>query len=298
MGAMRARSVQPRTIPRQSGAGYRMPRMALFAMIVLAALLGLGSDPTGGDPPTAYAGHTTAAVRVYSPVSGTWWVSSPPRLHNGCEPYTSDYVDSPWFDVVYPDGPCRSAVPVTADWAIDLNGGAAGDVVFIDIEPGTIDSNFGGGIYKVMAGDIGQWDNSANGQYQFFGVQVQTSTGVWENYAWIRLGHVNNFRFAPGALVAGPSSGRMTKIVANVAPKGLYEVHVHQDFYNYNYWSRSYNWDGPTTDDDLYLTGPCIRSGGSAYKCNTKVYGSDVIGYVGGNKPNYAQVDNPYFIEF
>jgi len=270
----------------------------MLVMMVIAALLALGPDRPGGRPRTAYADHTVGAVRVYSPASGTWWVTSPPRLHNGCDPYTTYYVDSPMFDVDPDVGPCRSAAPVKADWAIDIYGMPAGTSAWIDIEPGTIDGNYGGGIYRVVAGEIGQWDSSANGKYQFFGIQVQTSPGVWENYAWIRLGHINNFRFNPGTVVAGPSSGRMMNVVAEVAPLGNYAVHVHQDFYNYNYWSRSYNWDGPTTDNDMDLTGPCIRSGGSAYQCNTQVFGSDVIGYVGGNKPDFAQVDNPYFIEF
>ena len=142
--------------------------------------------------------------------------------------------------------------PVASDWAVDF-GAPQGANVFIDVEPGTIDGNYGLGIYRVVAGDIAQWDSSANGKYQYFGIHVQTSYGVWENFAWIVLGHLDPAYTTPGTVIAGPTSGRATVAVGAVAAKGSWFPHIHQEFYNYSYISRSYNWDGPTTDEDMSL---------------------------------------------
>lgn len=266
-------------------------RFGILLLLGIAFAAGLVAAP--GAPDEAHASHTTGALRVYAPFGGSWWVSSPSKFHDGCSPYTENYYDTYKFD----DGSCYAAS--YGDWAIDFAGGSVGDNVYIDVEPGTIDGNYGLGIYRVVAGDISQWDQSANGKYQYFGIHVQTATGAWENFAWMLLGHIDNFSYpTPGTVIAGPTSGRITVAVGKVAPLGSWPVHIHQELYNYSYYARSYNWDGPTTDDDTALSGPCIRGGGSATACNTQSYGTDVIGYVGGNKPSFAQVNNPYFVEF
>lgn len=252
-----------------------------------------GSQPFSGPVQTASASHTAGAVRVYAPFGGSIYVTSPSRFHDGCPPYTTDYYDSPKFD----DGTCSRGVPPASDWAIDF-GVSYGANVYIDIEPGTIDGNYGLGIYRVVAGDVAQWDTSANGKYQYFGIQAQTGSGDWENYAWIVLGHIDPKFLSPGTVIAGPSSARATVAVGTVAAKGTWEVHVHQEFYNYTNYSRSYNWDGPTTDNDTVKGPTCVRSGSSPSACNAEALGSDIIGYVGGNKSSFAQVDNPYFVEF
>jgi hypothetical protein len=261
--------------------------------VILGLAAAMGPNPVTGPVAPAHASHTAGALRVYAPFGGSWWVTSPSRFHDGCEPYTSSYFDTPKFD----GSTCVAGT--SGDWAIDFAGGAVGANAYVDVEPGTIDGNYGLSIYRVVAGDILQWDSSANGKYQYFGIHVQTSTGSWENYAWILLGHVDNFNYpTPGTVIAGPTSGRSTVAVAKVAPAGTWPVHIHEEFFNYTYVARSYNWDGPTTDDDTSLTGPCSRGGGSTYACNAQALGSDVVGYVGGNKSAFAQVDNPYFVEF
>lgn len=245
----------------------------------------------------AAASHTVGALRVYAPVAGSnWKVSSPSRFHDGCEPYTTSYYDSPNFD----NGTCGPGVlGWDVDWSIDFAGGGVGANVYIDVQPGTIDGNFGLSTYRVVAGGIYQWDSSLNGKYQYFGIHVQTSGGSWENYAWIVLGHIDNFSYpTEDTIVAGPTTSRSTVVVAKMAPKGTWDPHVHQEFYNYAYVARSYNWDGPATDNDLSLDPSCNRGTTSMSDCNAVVYGTDVVGYVGGNKTSFAQVNNPYYADF
>lgn len=272
-----------------------LPFRLIALLGVVVAIVGLtGGQPFPANVQTARASHTAGALRVYAPFGGLWTVTSPSRYHNGCPPDTTTHFDSVKFD----NGSCTPAA--SGDWSIDFADGIAGSAVYIDVEPGTIDGNYGLSVYRVVAGDIQQWNTSANGKYQYFGIHVQTPSGTWENFAWILLGHINNnYYLTPGTVIAGPTSGRTVTTVAQVAPAGSWPVHVHQEFYNYTYDSRSYNWDGPTTDNDTFKGPDCVRSGGSSpAQCNAKVFGSDVIGYVGGNQPSFFQVDNPYFGEF
>lgn len=74
------------------------------------------------------------------------------------------------------------------------------------------------------------------------------------------------------------------------------------EYYNYDYLSRSYNWDGPfnATDGEMTAGPACVRSGAepNPVTCNTEIRSTDVVGYVGGNKTSFLQVGHPYYFGF
>jgi len=61
---------------------------------------------------------------------------------------------------------------------------------------------------------------------------------------------------------------------------------------------RSLNWDGPSNASDAILGPACSRTSANSSTCNAEVTSYDTIGYVGGTKSSYAQIDNPYYPDF
>jgi hypothetical protein len=172
---------------------------------------------------------------------------------------------------------CNSAVyqnPVGADWSIDIDA-SEDDAVWIEIAPQAIDGGAAGGLYRVKAGAIYDFRPSqtcSNDKYQYFGVHTYNSgTGLWENFAWFILGHMDENGVA---------------LVGRVAPGGTcWGSHVHMEGYNYSYYSRTYDWDGPTNNDDDDFEPPCTRSGAQTDdECNAYMKSTDILGYVGGTK--------------
>ena len=73
------------------------------------------------------------------------------------------------------------------------------------------------------------------------------------NYAWILLGHIDNPVYSSGTVIIGPTTSRGTVYVAQVAPKDIWEEHVHMEISNNfggTYFSRPYEWDGTENNDD------------------------------------------------
>lgn len=180
--------------------------------------------------------------------------------------------------------------------------------VFIDIAPGTIDGNFGSVIYRGKAGPISNFASKAgctagtsdNTQYQKFIIQAQNGS-IWEDFPFIIAAHVDNLSYpVNGTIIAGPTSSRSTVIVATVdSTTCSWPAHLHWKGYSNTGWARTYNWDGPSAQNEYGNWGPaCLRSGGNPANCETQIFSTDVVGYVGGNKPNFAEVNNPYLPDF
>jgi len=263
-------------------------RLGLTA-IAVAVATGLSRDEASA------AAYETGAYKVYSPLGTERWVNSPSRFHNGCEPYTTYYTDAPQFDT----GACGPAAG--GQWSMDIQA-ADNHAAFIDVAPGSIDGLAAGSTYRVVAGDTGSWGGS-NGGYQYFGIHTwNPNSGIWENYAWILLGHIDTFQFSSGSTVISSTTNRGTVIVAYVAPEGIWQEHLHFETTNYfggTFYSRSYNWDGPENDYDQDTSEHCNRTGSyGPYNCNARIRGADVVGYVGGRKTTWLQVDNPYYTWF
>lgn len=240
----------------RSGRVARRQAAKLLAMGAIAMALVLATTLVADRDNRALATEF-GTYSLLSPLSSTIWVTSTPRYHDGCEPYTSNYWDTPKFD----DGTCHSAA--SGDFAMDF--GASQDAyVYIDVNPAALDGFPAGGQYRIVAGDVVQWDSSANGKYQIFGIHVPDGAGGWMNYGWIVVGHINRFIYASGTVIAGPTTGHSVVAVAQVAPAGTWPVHLHFETYTNNGYSRPYDWDGPTNADDTSLSGPCNRSGSSA----------------------------------
>lgn len=259
---------------------------ALFAVIVLML----------PHPSTASAVYETGTYLVRSPVDKTRFVTTPGRYHNGPN-CPVELFDSPRFDS--PD--CTHAgIPqgtLPPDWSIDVHA-EAGEYAYIDIYPLAQDGHPAGGLYRVVAGDIFEWDSTTTGKYQYFGIHTwNPEISAWENYAWVRLGHINSFT-PPGATVISPTTEPAWAAVGRVAPAGGYLAHVHMDFFNERGWSRSYNWHGPTNATDDTWGPPCVPAGGSAPDCNTMLAPYMGVGFIGGRWPGYAQLDNPYYSGF
>ena len=192
---------------------------------------------------------------------------------------------------------------------MDIGGvGVGGDYVFIDIAPGTIDGNFGSVVYRVKAGPISNFASKAgctagatdNTQYQKFIIQAQNGS-VWEDFSFIIVAHVDNLSYpVNGTIIAGPTSSRSTVIVATVdSTTCSWPAHLHWEGFSNTGWARTYNWDGPSSQNEYGDWGPaCTRAGGNQADCETQIFSTDVVGYVGGNKPSFAQVNNPYFPDF
>jgi len=257
----------------------------------------------------ADATHATGSYAIISPLGGSDdWITSPTRYHTD-NPFDGgtcpvDNLDDPDFDGL-PGQPCRSAVTddgAPGDWSIDI-GGVEDDPVYIDINPSGIDGASAGGQYRVVAGSVLDFrpnDTCANDKYQYFRIHVYNSgTSTWENYAWIVLGHMDS-SYADGATVISSRTTQGTAIVGYVAAgSSCWPQHIHMEAYNYANYSRSYDWDGPRNNTDTSYTGPCIRSGSQPdLDCNAKSTSSDVIGYVGGTKTSFQEVNNPYYSDF
>jgi hypothetical protein len=266
--------------------------LALIALVA-AIMIGLGQTKN------AAAAYETGTYQIRSPLDYTQWVTSPPRYHDGsiCP---STYWDSPDFDNT---SVCRAAnVPAggdTPDWAIDVDADQSDDV-YIDVNPLSQEGFPAGSTYRVVAGDVYQWDSSSNGQYQYFGIHTwNPNTSGWENYAWARIGHIDNFVYPTAGTVIIPSTtGHHYAIVAKVAPQGSWGTHVHMDFYNYSGWSRAYDWDGPSNANDTILGPACLTGGGSASDCNTQLTNTEGVGYIGGSSSFFTEIDNPYYVGF
>jgi len=178
---------------------------------------------------TFAAAYETGAYHIVSPMGGVArYVTSPPQFHDGCEPYTSSYYDSPKFD----DGSCSPGLsPTSGQWALDMQG-SDNDFVYIDINPGAIDGVQAGTTYRIVAGTQGSW-GGVNGGYQYFGIHTwNPSILVWENYAWIALGHIDNMVYTSGAVIAGPTTSRATVIIGQIAPQGTWAEHLHVEVSN------------------------------------------------------------------
>ncbi len=240
------------------------------------------------------ATHTTGAYLIYTPTDNVQWVNSPPRFHNGCSPYTEDYYDAPQFD----GGPGACISAAGGQWAMDLNG-IHGDNVYIDIQNGAINGWPAGGTYRVVAGEILEWDASVNGDYQLFGVHIPNGAGGWQNHAWFVLGHLNTWVYTVPETVIFQGTGRATFLIGKIAPYGASPPHVHAEYSNYFGFSRPYDWDGPgQANEDTVLSGPCSRSSSSPTSCNAQVYWYDVIGYVGGASSSFVELNNPNYPDF
>jgi hypothetical protein len=243
--------------------------------------------------PRAAAAFTPrdGTYHLFSPLSGTKWITSPPRYHNGCAEVV--YYDSPAFV----NGTCGSAAG--GDWSIDIDD-VAGAPVYVDLRPGSIYGNPVGWPFRVLAGPVGQWDSSANGKYQRFYIQIQEN-GAWITHSWILLGHVNNFIYSNGTVIAYSQAPyhRVTKVVAYIAPPGTWGDHVHMEVYNTWHYAGTYNWHGPNPIANDATLGPaCVRSGTNVSYCNAQLLGSDIVGYAGGIQGIYVEYNNPYFPDF
>jgi hypothetical protein len=262
-----------------------------FGLSALAIALALGSYDH-----VANAAYETGVYTIVSPVGPSVYVTSPPRYHDGCEPYTSSYYDSSAFDTS-----CRSAAG--GDWSMDMGDGTVGDNVYLEVQPQAIDGFPAGGLYEVVAGDVYHWDSSANGSYQYFGIHTwNPNTSSWENFAWVVLGHINSFQYSINQVVVQPTTGSSTTYVAKIAPQGTWHVHLHVEMYNYSHYARAYNWHGPTITNDATEGPQCSRPGPTpSYlrdDCNAVVAPTDVVGYVGGSNSSFSERDNPYFNDF
>jgi hypothetical protein len=271
-----------------------------LAVVVLSIIAGLGGG--GGLPaPTVDATHTTRTYVLESPLGVTAWVSSPPRFHNQCA-YTA-YVDDPHFD----DGTCKGASNVNGNWSIDLwISSTSGQLVYLDINPQAIDGFSAGGTYRVVAGDSNNWNGgTGNDQYQYFGIHSWNfTTGAWENYAWIVLGHIDTLQYSSGSIICDTRTTPCTAYVAKIAPGPTpYPTHLHMEVKNYvdgaAWISRAYDWDGPSNAQDSTLSGPCSRTANpNVSTCNTQMWSTDGVGYVGGSRTTFAELNNPYFLDF
>lgn len=268
-----------------------------FGLVMLVAAVSLG-DPHHM-PGTSQAAWEQGTYAVRSPVAPDSTVTSPPRYHNQCSPYTS-YFDSPYFDNA---SVCHPAGITPGQWDMDI-GAPVGANVYIDINPAAIDGFPAGSLYRVVAGATHHWDYSANGTYQYFGIHTWDSTiGVWENFAWILVGHINQQQYTTlNQVIAGPTTGHASLVVAKVAPKGSWDPHTHLEVSNYSYFSRPYNWHGPTTTNDTSDSPFCSRPGPTPIcdrdNCNARLTATDTTGYIGGTRTSYAELGNPYFNDF
>lgn len=248
---------------------------------------------------SAYASHTTGTYAIFSPLALTQPVTSPSRFHtNGSSCPVSLYDATEFDDTSY----CVSAVG-TGNWSIDVDA-TSGDDVYVDVEPYSFNGYTAGGQYRVVAGGMGDFrpgQTCADDAYQYFGLHVWNSlTSMWENYGWIVLGHINRntVRFTEGQIVISSRTTRGTTVVADVASSDCWGDHVHAEFYNYTMVSRSYDWDGPTNNDDSTLGPYCTRSGPQIdNECNAQVLGSDRIGWIGGYDA-WSEYGNPYYQGF
>jgi hypothetical protein len=281
------------------------PRSRLQPLIGLSLLLLLA---IALQPDTA-RGYHTGTYAVWSPGAGSFGVTSPPRYHNGCEPYTSSYFDSPNFDNPAVCGPAATAIGNSGStqgghWSMDV-AIFAGQPVYVDVDPFAVDGFPAGGTYRVVSGGIYTWSGSGNNQYQVFGIHVYNSfLQVWENYGWVVLGHINPL-YGSGVVLCGPTTSRCTTYVGTVATAGTWPAHVHMEVANNvagtGYVARSYNWDGPSNANDLVWGPLCSRTSSNASQattCNTHLLGSDRVGYVGGTRTTFAQLTNPYYPDF
>lgn len=123
-GAGRPLPLFPRTERLASGAC----RVVLLMSAILVAALVVD----GGGRAHA-ATYETGAYAIISPLSQTKYVTSPARYHDGCEPYTSTYWDSPNFDNISVCHPAASG-----DWAMDI-AADQGAAVYVDVNPQAID---------------------------------------------------------------------------------------------------------------------------------------------------------------
>jgi hypothetical protein len=187
------------------------------------------------------------------------------------------------------------------DWAMDI-AGLYGDPVYIDVDPIGIDGDSGAaGYYRVVAGDVHDWrpnDNCSNDHYQYFGIHVWDDQLGWVNYAWVVLGHINSTYSAGQTVISSTYLHTAAQVGSVASGSTCWPQHVHVEMYNYTNWSRSLDWDGPSNADDSTLGPACSRSGGNLSYCNPQVTSSDAIGYVGGTKTYYAQIDNLYYPDF
>jgi hypothetical protein len=178
--------------------------------------------------------------------------------------------------------------------------GTDGNAVYVDVWAEAIGGYSAGPMFRVIAGTTGTWNSACdNGGWQKFNLQVKKPDGTWEDYAWILLGHIDTNLYSTGSTVISERTTGAAVQVASVAntESGCWQEHVHMEAYNLAHFSRTYNWDGPNNSTDTTSTPACIYGGGSASLCNTQVRSSDVVGYVGG-AGGWAQVANPYYVEF
>lgn len=270
-------------------------RLLSLARVTVAALLAAFAVLLPPAPETS-AVYETGTYLIRSPVDEPRFVTTSGRYHNGPN-CPVELFDSPRFD----SSDCtNAAIPVGGhppDWAIDVHANA-GDFVYVDVYPLAEGGAPAGGLYRVVAGDIYQWDSTPNGKYQYFGIHTwNPEIANWENYGWIRLGHIQSFT-APGSIVISPTTEPAWAAVGRVAPAGGYLEHVHMDFYNERGWSRAFNWDGPSNSADATWGPPCNPAGGNADDCNTTIAPYMGVGFIGGRFPAWSQVDNPYYSGF
>ena len=91
----------------------------------------------------------------------------------------------------------------------------------------------------------------------------------------------------------------MTVQIGTIADQGSWAEHVHVEMFNYSGYSRSYEWDGPSNADDQDYDRACSRSSSpNAAGCNAQVTPTDAVGYVGGNRSSFAELNNPYYPDF
>jgi hypothetical protein len=267
-------------------------------------LLCLVAGVTAVSRGTSADGYQTGSFKIESPVYGSVAVTSAPRFHDGCPPDTYDYSDSPRFDQPYSQGGCRAAAG--GDWAMDL-GAAAGTFLYIGVAPAAVDGNSAGGEYQVVTGNYGYWYSNVcscacycsgdNNEYQYFWIQVPSYFG-FINAEYVVLGHIVP-EWQPGVVVIPPTTSASLQLVAEVHPAGTWDAHNHVEPENSTNWSRDYNWDGPSNAvKGNYYTPQCSRSGSSATNCSAWIQAGDYLGYVGGSKTSWSQIDNPYFPSF
>lgn len=181
-------------------------------------------------------------------------------------------------------------------------GGYSGNPVYIDVYPSGIDGLSGAsGYYRVVAGDVIDWrpnDNCSNDHYQYFGIHVWDDVLGWTNYAWVVFGHIASTYSAGQTIIASTYLQQVAQVGTIAAGSTCWDAHVHVEMYNYANYSRSLNWDGPSNAYDATLGPACSRTLTNTAACNAEVTSYDTIGYVGGTKSSYAQIDNLYYPDF
>lgn len=289
--------------PEQSSRTLRVVALLALSVVGLVGIVGLHLDQ-------ARASHESGTFALYSPLGGADdYVSSPSRYHNDNPDDSGTCPTAKWDhpDFDGPTGqPCRSAVTpdgTAGDWSIDIDA-AEDDTVYIEINPQAIDGGSAAGTYRVIAGSVLDFRpgvSCANDQYQYFGIHAyNSSTATWENYAWVVLGHIDS-TYADGATVIASTTSHVAQSVGTIAAgSSCWDDHLHMEAYNYSNWSRTYDWDGPQNNsDDAPPDGPCIRTGSQTnLQCNAQIKSTDVLGYVGGTKTSFQEVNNPYFTDF